>query len=455
MVKSKDPVLTVYKAVRLDEINRALQDKLGSLFGDGKDFSEYTIENSLIVPPNIDEAYVSDVMIQENKVVRTPGKGVKRPDLSFSHTSQDIITEYEKNKDRKVIYDRYPEYIAADRLDPISLTDKNFKVVYTIRVRLIKRTNLMIGSKVTNRYGGKGVISKILPDNQMPVMVEEGTGKKRVVEVVMNPYSTINRKIPSVNMEQLLSTCCVRIHDIVEERKNSKTEQKTILPLVQKYYPGRFDNMTLEEFIEYHNTHKLEDVYYMNVGSYSTKFTPQLVDQWAQELGVKPQSKILIPTNTVADLEELKANLPEDEFEEIKKSMDGKYTEIDKPLSVGYMSLIELYHIPMYSNKVTSSMFGIDVNEFKDDPIMGRGRYRTTGQKIGEMELSAYLSRNAKDFIESARGETAAEDNQRFLNNLLGLGLTITDTKGYNQGGSALKGRLGDMKVKFRLKNQK
>lgn len=100
-------------------------------------------------------------------------------------------------------------------------------------------------------------------------------------------------------------------------------------------------------------------------------------------------------------------------------------------------------------------MFGVDVNEFKNDPIMGRGRYRQTGQKIGEMELSAYLSRNAKDFLDSARGDTAAEDNQRFLNHLLGLGLTVTDSKGYNQGGSSLKSRLGDMKVKFRLKNQK
>ena len=51
----------------------------------------------------------------------------------------------------------------------------------------------MGGSKVTNRYGGKGVISKILPDDQMPVMVDGTSGEKRVVEVVMNPYSTINR----------------------------------------------------------------------------------------------------------------------------------------------------------------------------------------------------------------------------------------------------------------------
>lgn len=33
--------------------------------------------------------------------------------------------------------------------------------------------------------------------------------------------------------------------------------------------------------------------------------------------------------------------------------------------------------------------------------------------------------------------------------------VTVTDTKGYNQGGSSLKDRLGEMKVKFKLKNQK
>ena len=73
------------------------------------------------------------------------------------------------------------------------MEDKSYKVVYTVRVRLIKRTNLVVGSKVTNRYGGKGVVSKILPDNQMPVMVESGSGKKKIVDIVMNPYSTINR----------------------------------------------------------------------------------------------------------------------------------------------------------------------------------------------------------------------------------------------------------------------
>ena len=150
-VKSKDAVVTLYKAVCLDAINQALQEKLGGLFGEGHDLSEYTIEDHLVVPNNIDEAIVSDVMIQEMKKPKIP-KSVKSPDYSFTHTSQDVIDEYEKTKSRKIIYEKYPEYIAADTLDPINMDPEAYKIVYTVRVRLIKRTVGMIGSKITSRF---------------------------------------------------------------------------------------------------------------------------------------------------------------------------------------------------------------------------------------------------------------------------------------------------------------
>lgn len=186
-VKSKDAVAVLYKAVRLDEINKAISEKLGGLFGEsGKDLSEYTIEDYMRVPNNIDEAVVSDIMVQENKKPKIP-KSVKTPDYSFSKTSDDVISEYNDSKDRSVIYDRYPEYIAADKLDPVNLDTKDYKVVYTIRVRLIKRTIGMVGSKVTSRFGGKGVCSKVVPDEMMPIMVDKTTGKKTRVECVMNP----------------------------------------------------------------------------------------------------------------------------------------------------------------------------------------------------------------------------------------------------------------------------
>lgn len=71
------------------------------------------------------------------------------------------------------------------------------------------------------------------------------------------------------------------------------------------------------------------------------------------------------------------------------------------------------------------------------------------------MELSSLLSRNAKSFIAAARSVSAQSSQQEFLNNLLALGLTVQDDKGYNVGGSDLKTQLDKMKNKFRLKNNK
>lgn len=447
-VKSLDSVLTVNKVNNLNVVNQALQDKLGGIFGTKVDVSQYVTKLNLKVPNNIDEAYVADVLIQENKDPKSKSK--KAADSEMTHKGSDaLIEEYNRSLDteRKKIYERYPEYIASDRLRPVSFDDKSPKVVYTIRIRLIKTQDAMVGSKITNMWGGKGCVSAVKPDDEMPVVVWED-GRKQTVECILNPYSTINRKIPSVNMSYLLGNIAHKLYDKVEEMKKDTSKKKEILPLLEKYYPGRYTEMKTDEFIKYHNTHKLEDVYGFKVGSYS-KLTPQKIEDWAEELGVKSQSKILIPTKTIADFKELKKNLDPEEYDKVVKDMEGKYVEVDRPLSVGYLYMLNLQHIPTYSNKSTSSMFGVDIDQYENSPICGRGAYRMTGQKISEMDLWSYLSKNPKKFIEEARGNTLIEDNQRFLNNLLGLGLTITDGNGYNQGGSSLKQRIEDMKVKF------
>lgn len=451
-VKSGDSVIGIYKAVRLDAINQALNEKLGGLFGDERDLSDYTVEDTLKVPNNIDEAWVSDVMVQKMSKPKVPGD-VKTPDYTFTiTTSEKALEEYNKTKTRKPIYDRFPEYVAADTLDPIVMDPSEYKVVYTIRVRLIKKTIGMVGSKITSRYGGKGVVSTVKPDDKMPIMVDK-FGKKHRVEVVMNPYSTINRKIAGVLLECSLGQIAHRLYDLVEEYKKTKTGQKKIMPLIEKYYPGRYKTLTVEEFINLHNSKPIEEVYYFNVGCFSDKFTPELVNSWMEDLGLETQTEILMPEDELTDLDELRDNLDKDEYDKIVSGMSGKFIKVEKPLQCGWMVLEELYHIPSYSNKVTTSMFGIDINSKKDEPILGKGRYRQTGQVIGEMELSVLLSRNASQFIKATRKDTAKEDNQIFLNNLLGLGLTIVDDKGFNQGGSSLKKELSDMKAKFRRKN--
>lgn len=459
-VHSGDSLITYFAARRLDEINKALNEKLGGIFGEEgaskKDLSQYTTEERYKVPNNIDEAYVSDVLIQRNEKPKVP-KSVK-VDYKYALTSEPVIEEYNKNKNRDIIFDKFPEYVAADNLDPIVMDRDDYKVVYTVRIRLIKVTSLMVGSKVTNRYGGKGVISTVMPDELMPIMVDKNTGKQYRVEAVMNPYSTINRKIAGVLLEESLGLIAHRLYELVEEYKRTKTGRNKIMPLINKYYQGRYDNLSVDEFLKLHETKPIEEVYYFNVGCYS-EFTPSKVEEWMDELNVESQSQILMPESSVTDLDELKANLTAEEYEKVVKNMTGKFVPVDKKLQCGWMTLIELHHIPSYSCKVTTSLFGNDafhdINPKKDEPIMGQGRYRVTGQKISEMDLSALLSRNARPFIEKAREAVTTEDNQKFLNNLLGLGLMVVNDEGYGVGGSSLREDTNKMKNKFRAGKSK
>jgi hypothetical protein len=166
------------------------------------------------------------------------------------------------------------------------------------------------------------------------------------------------------------------------------------------------------------------------------------------ELGVSTQSKVLMPKEELTDLDELKRELPEDEYNSIVESMKGQFEEVDKPLMTGNMTMVKLYHCPEYSNKVTTDMTDVKFN----DPLMGRGRYRREGQKIGEMELAALLARKANKFVDASRAESAKVDNQLFLNNLLGLGMRVVDDSGYNIGGGDLKTSINKMKNKYKVK---
>lgn len=154
-VKSKDAIITLNRLSKFDEISRGAISKLGGLLDDGS-LQEYLTEFSYKIENNIEDAVVADILVQRNNceekaaMDKKKGKSVK---FDFALTSQKYLDEYIANKPkaRQIIYDKYPEYIASDTLKPISLETKGFKVVYTIRVRLIKYSRCVKGEKITNR----------------------------------------------------------------------------------------------------------------------------------------------------------------------------------------------------------------------------------------------------------------------------------------------------------------
>jgi hypothetical protein len=92
--------------------------------------------------------------------------------------------------DRSLTWDHHSEGIVTD----VAKTDKGV----TVAVKALSPTQ--VGDKIANRYGGKGVIGDIVPDEQMP-HDEEGN----VYDVLANPLGVISRTNPSQVAETVLA----------------------------------------------------------------------------------------------------------------------------------------------------------------------------------------------------------------------------------------------------------
>lgn len=176
-------------------------------------------------------------------------------------------------------------------------------------------------------------------------------------------------------METGLSNVAVRLYEIVTEMINTGRKDE-ILPLLNKYYDKKFQKMRITEFLRKYKEQGL-NLFSFDVGCFS-KYTPEIIQKWMNELGVSTSSEVEIPALEAADLDALKDAMSEEEFESYKESLKGKYVKIDRPLMYGYNYIIKLYHIPEAANKVTSDMTDTKYGQ----PILGGGKYRREGELV-------------------------------------------------------------------------
>jgi DNA-directed RNA polymerase subunit beta len=116
----------------------------------------------------------------------------------LTSTSVDLgaeIKEYEDRTERqiKILSDIYEEKIAklrqGDELAP--------GVIKMVKVFIAMKRKLSVGDKMAGRHGNKGVIARILPEEDMPYL-PDGTP----VEIVLNPLGVPSR----MNVGQILET---------------------------------------------------------------------------------------------------------------------------------------------------------------------------------------------------------------------------------------------------------
>ena len=230
-------------------------------------------------------------------------------------------------------------------------------VLKIIKVYLAVKRRLQPGDKMAGRHGNKGVISMIVPVEDMPHM-EDGTP----VDVVLNPLGVPSR----MNVGQVLETHLgwaakglgIKIGKMLDEKKPTNSI-RSFLDTV--YGVGSAEKTTFKDFTDDEITTLAN-----NLRAGVPMATP--VFDGANELEIKEMLRL--------------ADLPESGQ---TKLIDGRTGEFfDREVTVGYMNVLKLNHL--VDDKMHARSTG-PYSLVTQQPLGGKAQFG--GQRFGEMEVWA------------------------------------------------------------------
>jgi DNA-directed RNA polymerase subunit beta len=229
-------------------------------------------------------------------------------------------------------------------------------VIKMVKVYIAIKRKLSVGDKMAGRHGNKGVLSRILPEEDMPYL-EDGTP----VEIVLNPLGVPSR----MNVGQILETHLGLAAHGLGRQIQAAIEKMSAPDQLRKQIKDIYGNKELNSFID-----NLDD---------------RDVNDLARRLsrGVPMASPVF-------------EGVPE---EQIKNELDRS----DMPLS-GQMTLCDGRTGEPFHEKVTVGiMYMLKLHHLVDDKIHARsigpyslvtqqplgGKAQFGGQRLGEMEVWA------------------------------------------------------------------
>lgn len=259
----------------------------------------------------------------------------------------------------------------------LEVTDNEIKIEFS----LLMRRKAYVGDKLTNRYGNKGVIAKIVPDNEM-IQTEDGL----VADVCFSRESLPARK----NISQIYELYLGQISNKIESIWNKGTDEDKI-KAVGVYNTLYKTEYSYDEFTEQVKKYgKL--AFAAKVGTYSDVKADEVIDA-INALGVHIKNKAKIKGRKLA-------------------------TEV----LFGPMYIIKLPYLPENSLAVTTSKKLLG----SLGPQAGLGKTRGEGQKLGEMESTAALA-NSPELLNYYKSLGGVESNlNRLYFDMLDLGLDIS-----------------------------
>ena len=300
--------------------------------------------NSLKPGAKITSSYLEELSRDKWFDIRVEDDSISSLLEQSSKQLEQLAKEIEKrfNDNRKKI-------IQGDDLAP--------GVLKIVKVYLAVKRRIQPGDKMAGRHGNKGVISIVVPMEDMPHL-EDGTP----VDIVLNPLGVPSRMNIGQVLETHLGLAAKGLGQRISQMLDEKRSSQEVKDFIHKIYNHdgtkrlNLDSLTDAEFNELAN----------NLRAGVPMATP--VFDGANEAEIK--SMLLL------------AGLPADGKTMLIDGRTGR--QFDNPVTVGYMYMLKLNHL--VDDKMHARSTG-SYSLVTQQPLGGKAQFG--GQRFGEMEVWA------------------------------------------------------------------
>ena len=292
----------------------------------------------------ITAAYLSDLTRDRWFEIRVKDDALN----SQLESSADRLRAQSEEFDRR-FDEKHHKITAGDDLAP--------GVLKMVKVYLAVKRHIQPGDKMAGRHGNKGVISTIIPVEDMPYM-EDGTA----VDIVLNPLGVPSRMNVGQVLETHLGWAAKELGRKIGEMVNSRCSAAAM----RRYLDGIYNKTGGQK---------------ENLRSLNAESVMELARNLSH--GVP----IATPVFDGANESEIKHLLEMAELPESGQAVlhDGRTgVPFDRPVTVGYMYMLKLNHL--VDDKMHARSTG-PYSLVTQQPLGGKAQFG--GQRFGEMEVWA------------------------------------------------------------------
>ncbi|MGB8412965.1 MAG: DNA-directed RNA polymerase subunit beta [Candidatus Binatus sp.] len=229
-------------------------------------------------------------------------------------------------------------------------------VIKMIKVFVAIKRRLQVGDKMAGRHGNKGVLSRILPEEDMPCMAD-GTP----VDIVLNPLGVPSRMNVGQILETHLGWAARELGHKIEEDLRNGVSAAQLKKRLKDIYPEKESHEFIDELAE-------PDIFKLAAKALAGVHVASPVFDGAREEEIFQLLKRAdLPETGQATLHDGRTGLP-----------------FEQPVTVGVMYMMKLHHL--VEDKIHARSTG-PYSLVTQQPLGGKAQFG--GQRLGEMEVWA------------------------------------------------------------------